>query len=109
MHDFVREMILPDSTSLRNVLYNTWEATLFEVDESAHVTLAELAADMGVELFVLDDGWFHGRKDDHAGLGDWRADASKFPRGLTPLIERVNSLGMDFVLWVEPEIGQPRQ
>ncbi len=89
------------------MLYNSWEATEFAVDESSQVALAELAAEMGIELFVMDDGWFHGRDDDSAGLGDWWPDARKFPNGLTPLIERVNALGMEFGLWVEPEMVNP--
>jgi len=107
MHDYIREQVLPNGSVLRKVLYNSWEATLFDVDEPSQAALAELAAKMGVELFVMDDGWFHGRKDDHAGLGDWWADESKFPHGLNPLIECVNALGMDFGLWVEPEMVNP--
>ena len=83
---------------LRPVLYNSWEATAFDVTEEGQVRLAELAAPLGVECFVVDDGWFTGRHDDHAGLGDWVVDPAKFPRGLGPLIERVNDLGMRFGL-----------
>ncbi|MGE5373791.1 MAG: alpha-galactosidase, partial [Bacteroidota bacterium] len=107
MHDYVRTRVLPNGRDLRKVLYNSWEATLFDVDENSQAALAELAAKMGVELFVMDDGWFHGRSDDHAGLGDWWPDETKFPNGLKPLIERVNALGMDFGLWVEPEMVNP--
>jgi alpha-galactosidase len=107
MHDYIRESVLPHGTTLRKVLYNSWEATLFDVDEASQATLAELAARMGVELFVMDDGWFHGRNDDLAGLGDWWPDEKKFPNGLKPLIERVNALGMDFGLWIEPEMVNP--
>jgi alpha-galactosidase len=92
---------------LRPVLYNSWEATTFSVSEEGQVRLAELAADMGVELFVVDDGWFVGRNDDRAGLGDWTVDPKKFPRGLDPLIERVKALDMGFGLWVEPEMVNP--
>jgi alpha-galactosidase len=90
--------------SLRPVLYNSWEATTFDVDERSQARLAELAAEMGVELFVVDDGWFKGRTSDRAGLGDWVFDPEKFPYGLDPLIERVEKLGMRFGLWVEPEM-----
>ena len=107
LHDYIRDRVLPNGTALRKVLYNSWEATTFNVDETSQVALAELAAEMGVELFVMDDGWFHGRNHDHAGLGDWWCDEVKFPHGLTPLIERVNALGMDFGLWVEPEMVNP--
>jgi alpha-galactosidase len=92
---------------LRPVLYNSWEATSFKVSEEGQVRLAELAAPLGVECFVVDDGWFAGRNDDHAGLGDWVPDPAKFPRGLGPLIERVNDLGMRFGLWMEPEMVNP--
>ncbi|HEU5100001.1 MAG TPA: alpha-galactosidase, partial [Roseiflexaceae bacterium] len=81
--------------------------TTFDVDEASQIALAELAAEIGVELFVMDDGWFHGRDDDTAGLGDWWPDPRKFPNGLAPLVERVNALGMDFGLWVEPEMVNP--
>jgi alpha-galactosidase len=107
LHDFVRDTILPHGHTPHKVLYNSWEATLFDVDEASQGALAELAARTGVELFVMDDGWFHGRNDDHAGLGDWWPDEKKFPCGLTPLIKRVNDLGMDFGLWVEPEMVNP--
>jgi alpha-galactosidase len=92
---------------LRPVLYNSWEATEFSVNESDQLSLAELAAGIGAELFVLDDGWFTGRADDHAGLGDWYVDREKFPHGLGPLVERVHRLGMGFGLWVEPEMVNP--
>ena len=107
MHDYVREERLPHGETVRKVLYNSWEATTFDVDVNSQIKLAEIAAGMGVELFVLDDGWFHGRKDDTAGLGDWWPDEVKFPNGLTPLIEAVNALGMDFGLWIEPEMVNP--
>ena len=92
---------------LRPVLYNSWEATTFSVDEPGQLRLAELAAGIGAELFVLDDGWFAGRTDDHAGLGDWFVDTRKFPRGLGPLIDGVHRLGMGFGLWIEPEMVNP--
>jgi alpha-galactosidase len=92
---------------LRPVLYNSWEATSFQVSQDDQGRLAELAARLGVECFVVDDGWFTGRDHDRAGLGDWTADPVKFPDGLGPLIERVNGLGMRFGLWVEPEMVSP--
>ncbi|CAN5709846.1 alpha-galactosidase [soil metagenome] len=86
------------------VLYNSWEATYFDVDERGQVALAEKAAALGVELFVVDDGWFGERHDDHRGLGDWWVNPEKFPNGLNPLIEKIHDLGMSFGLWVEPEM-----
>ncbi len=92
---------------VRPVLYNSWEATGFNVTEAGQRTLAEKAAKLGVELFVIDDGWFGKRNNDHAGLGDWEVNPAKFPQGLKPLISAVNGLGMDFGLWVEPEMVNP--
>jgi alpha-galactosidase len=107
LHDYVRDELLPHGKVLHKILYNSWEATLFNVDEASQANLAGIAANMGVELFVMDDGWFHNRNWDNAGLGDWFPDQVKFPNGLGGLIKRVNDLGMDFGLWVEPEMVNP--
>ncbi|MFN3266766.1 MAG: alpha-galactosidase [Deinococcales bacterium] len=107
LHNYTRHEVLPHKHSIRKVLYNSWEATAFDVNEHSQIELAKIAADLGVELFVLDDGWFHKRNSDHAALGDWWADQKKFPNGLNPLIEQVNALGMDFGLWLEPEMVSP--
>jgi len=109
LHRFELTRILPQAPHPRPrpVLYNSWEATGFSVNESGQETLAEKAASIGVERFVMDDGWFGQRKDDHAGLGDWYVNPQKFPHGLKPLIDKVHSLGMDFGLWVEPEMVNP--
>lgn len=88
----------------RPVVLNTWEAVYFDHNLDTLIGLAESAADLGVERFVLDDGWFRGRRDDHAGLGDWYVDEALWPNGLTPLIDAVTSRGMEFGLWVEPEM-----
>jgi alpha-galactosidase len=109
LHRFELDSILPNSPhpKLRPVLYNSWEATGFHVDEAGQEVLAEKAASIGVERFVLDDGWFGERADDHGGLGDWYVNPVKFPHGLKPLIDKVHSLGMDFGLWIEPEMVNP--
>jgi alpha-galactosidase len=103
--------VLPHPAELRPVLYNSWEATGFDLDLTGQLALAEKAAALGVELFVMDDGWFgsgrSARTSDHAGLGDWYPNPDRFPDGLTPLIERVHELGMGFGLWVEPEMVSP--
>ena len=106
-HDYVRNELIPHGKVLHKILYNSWEATLFAVDETSQSNLAAIAANMGVELFVMDDGWFHNRNWDNAGLGDWFPDKVKFPNGLHNLIKNVNDLGMDFGLWVEPEMTNP--
>ena len=109
LHRFETDSLLPKHPNerLRPVLYNSWEATGFDVNEVNQMALAEKAAGIGAERFVMDDGWFGGRVNDHAGLGDWYANKQKFPRGLNPLIDKVHSLGMDFGLWVEPEMVNP--
>ncbi|MBF9149925.1 alpha-galactosidase [Novosphingobium jiangmenense] len=91
----------------RPVHLNSWEACYFDHDEDRIVALAEAAASVGVERFILDDGWFRNRDDDTAGLGDWTPDPRKYPNGLKPLADRVNALGMEFGLWVEPEMINP--
>jgi alpha-galactosidase len=91
----------------RPVVLNTWEAVYFQHDLGRLASLAETAAAVGVERFVLDDGWFTGRRDDRAGLGDWTVDAEVWPDGLHPIVDKVRSLGMQFGLWFEPEMVNP--
>jgi alpha-galactosidase len=91
----------------RPVLLNTWEAVYFRHDLDTLRELAVVAAGIGVERFVLDDGWFGSRRDDTAGLGDWVVSDDVYPDGLTPLISHVTSLGMEFGIWVEPEMVNP--
>ncbi len=86
------------------VVANTWEAVYFDHALERLTALADVAAAVGVERFVLDDGWFRGRRDDTAGLGDWWVDAEVWPEGLHPLVGHVRGLGMQFGLWVEPEM-----
>ncbi len=106
MHKFALKNVLPKSHNdkILPVLYNSWEATGFNVSCESQGRLAEIAAQTGVELFVMDDGWFGNRNNDRAGLGDWFANEEKFPNGLDELIDKVNGLGMDFGIWVEPEM-----
>ncbi|PTT08328.1 alpha-galactosidase [Caulobacter sp. HMWF025] len=91
----------------RPVHYNTWEAVYFDHGQDRLLQLVEAAAAIGAERFVLDDGWFRGRRDDTAGLGDWFVDESVYPEGLKPLVDRVLAAGMEFGLWVEPEMVNP--
>ncbi|WP_062299974.1 alpha-galactosidase [Demequina maris] len=88
----------------RPVTLNTWEAVYFDHDPARLASLASTAARIGVERFVLDDGWFRGRHGDDAGLGDWEVDRAKWPEGLGPLARHVHGLGMELGLWVEPEM-----
>ena len=92
----------------RPVLLNSWEAFEFHIDEEACVRLAHEAASLGIELFVLDDGWFLDRNDEGYGLGDWIEDPKKFPHGLGTLAERIRSEGIAFGLWFEPEMIAPK-
>ncbi len=91
----------------RPVLINVWEAVYFDHRLDKLKALADEAAAIGVERYVLDDGWFRHRRDDHAGLGDWYVDEDVWPDGLSPLIDHVRGLGMQFGLWFEPEMINP--
>tara|TARA_R110002051_G_scaffold314377_1_gene391424 strand:- start:469 stop:2652 length:2184 start_codon:yes stop_codon:yes gene_type:complete len=88
----------------RPLTLNTWEAVYFDHNFEQLAALADAAADAGVERFVLDDGWMTNRTDDKRALGDWTVDAQSWPEGLTPLVDRVTASGMQFGLWVEPEM-----
>ena len=105
-HQFVRSRLRHEDT-WRPVTLNTWEAVYFEHNFETLTKLADVAAHVGVERFVLDDGWFSGRRNDTAGLGDWTVDSSVWPDGLHPLINHVKSLGMEFGIWCEPEMVNP--
>ncbi len=94
-------------SSPRPLLLNNWEATYFDHDLGRLTGLIDRAAELGVERFVLDDGWFGARRDDTAGLGDWTVSPDAWPRGLAPLVDRVRSHGMQFGLWFEPEMVNP--
>ncbi|MCC4909269.1 alpha-galactosidase [Microbacterium sp. cx-59] len=91
----------------RPLVLNTWEAVYFDHRPERIAELARAAADIGVERFVLDDGWFAGRTDDRRALGDWVVDTAKWPDGLRPLSDLVHGLGMQFGLWFEPEMVNP--
>ncbi|MEU3985975.1 alpha-galactosidase [Streptomyces sp. NPDC026672] len=106
-HAYTRDHVMPHADEIAPVVYNSWEATGFDVDEVSQRALAERAARLGVELYVVDDGWFGARRNDDAGLGDWTPTPERFPNGLRPLAEAVHGLGMRFGLWVEPEMVNP--
>ncbi|WP_405884270.1 alpha-galactosidase [Streptomyces sp. NBC_01384] len=106
-HAYQRAYVIPDADQDRPVLFNSWEATHFDISEEQQGALARRAAAMGVELFVVDDGWFGARTSDRAGLGDWTPNPDRFPTGLKPLGDYVHALGMQFGIWVEPEMVNP--
>ena len=108
-HDHVRTKLLRPAmrSKPRPVHYNTWEAVYFDHDVEKLKELATRAAEIGVERFVLDDGWFGGRRHDRAGLGDWTVSRDVYPDGLGPLVDHVTGLGMEFGLWFEPEMVNP--
>lgn len=88
----------------RPVTLNVWEAVYFDHDLDRLTALADQAAELGVERYVLDDGWFGSRRDDYSGLGDWTVSPDVWPNGLSPIIDHVRGLGMQFGLWFEPEM-----
>lgn len=106
-HAYQRAYVIPDADRDRPVLFNSWEATTFDISEERQRALARRAAAMGVELFVVDDGWFGTRTSDRSGLGDWTPNPDRFPAGLKPLADDVHALGMQFGIWVEPEMVNP--
>ncbi|MGX9459699.1 alpha-galactosidase [Shewanella sp. A14] len=108
-HQYVRQSLITDNVRQkpRPVHYNTWEGIYFDHDVAVLQSLATQAADIGAERFVLDDGWFKGRRGDFAGLGDWTVDREIYPDGLQPLIDHVNNVDMEFGLWFEPEMVNP--
>ena len=109
LHAYEETVQLPDRQRerARPILYNSWEATLFGVNADQQIGLARQAAELGVERFVVDDGWFGARDHDRAGLGDWTVNPHKFPGGLRPVVDEVQRLGMQFGIWVEPEMVNP--
>lgn len=95
------------SEQVRPVQLNTWEACYFDVNEATVLELIDDAADLGVERFVLDDGWFRNRDNDRTSLGDWQVDEHKFPSGLAPIAAYCHEKGLEFGLWIEPEMVSP--
>jgi len=109
-HRLYRERLVRGSwrDRARPVVLNSWEGAYFDFDEDRVAEMASGAADLGAETFVLDDGWFGARDDDASSLGDWTVDTRKLPSGLPALVERVRSNGIDFGIWIEPEMVSPR-
>lgn len=106
MHAFVRECIVRGTWKKKErlVLLNSWEAAYFDINERKLLKLAKAARDVGIELFVMDDGWFGERNDDKTSLGDWYVNPKKLPDGVSGLCKKINDLGLSFGIWVEPEM-----
>ena len=110
LHHWVRGHVVRDGQQIRPVVFNTWEATFFDFDHAKLERMMTGAADLGTEMFLLDDGWFgteFPRRDDRAGLGDWEADPARLPGGLSALASAAHRNGLRFGLWVEPEMVNP--
>lgn len=108
-HDFIRDRICRGNFahSERPILINNWEATYMDFDERKLLSIAKLASELGIELFVLDDGWFSKRNNDRCSLGDWVVNSEKLPSGIGGLAEKINAMGLKFGLWFEPEMVSP--
>lgn len=106
MHKFVREHIVRGywKDRVRPVLLNSWEAAYFDINERKLLNLAKAGKEAGIELFVMDDGWFGERNDDSHSLGDWDVNEKKLPNGVGGLASKIKELGMDFGIWIEPEM-----
>lgn len=109
LHELYRKHLIrsPYLHKKRPVLLNNWEATYFDFDEKRLLEIAKEAADLGIELFVLDDGWFGKRNSDDSSLGDWYVNREKIPSGLGILAQEIKALGMEFGIWIEPEMISP--
>ncbi len=107
-HRFTRNHLLPkEPFAQRPVVLNTWEACYFDIDESVMYEFAKSAAETGIDMLVMDDGWFGKRNNDKSGLGDWFVNRDKFKDGLKPFVDRIKSYGLKFGIWVEPEMVNP--
>ena len=110
LHDWARRYLLPDGNSRRPIVLNSWEGAYFDFDESVLTGMINKASPFGIEMFVLDDGWFGNgfpRNNSTAGLGDWQTNTAKLPRGLNYLVDYARNKGLKFGLWIEPEMVNP--
>jgi len=107
-HKFVKSYILPpEPFENRPVVLNTWEACYMDINEDVLINFAEAAVDVGIDMIVMDDGWFGERHEDNAGLGDWYENKRKFPDGLKSFVDKIKSRGIKFGIWIEPEMVNP--
>jgi alpha-galactosidase len=111
LHRWVRNYRIADGNGSRMTLLNNWEATYFDFNEAVLTDLFKDAKKLGVDMFLLDDGWFgnkYPRNDDHAGLGDWKENAAKLPNGIAKLVKEARNAGVKFGIWLEPEMVNPK-
>lgn len=107
LHRYLRRCITPRGLEQRPCLLNSWEGVHFDVEEPTLRAMMQRTSELGIEMFVLDDGWFGRRKDDTTSLGDWQPDTEKLPQGLQPLTDYASAQGLKFGIWVEPEMVCP--
>ena len=108
LHKFTRDHIMPKKAlEAHPVVLNTWEACYFKIDEATLVAFAKEATKIGMDMLVMDDGWFGTRDHDRAGLGDWFENKKKFPEGLAPFVKKIRAEGIKFGIWIEPEMVNP--
>lgn len=108
MHSFIRKHILPEERiSPRPVVLNSWEAVLFDINEELLINFTDESRKYGIDMLVMDDGWFGKRYSDNAGLGDWYENREKFPCGLKAFVDKVKAKGIKFGIWIEPEMVNP--
>lgn len=107
LHTYIKERVHPKLETLPPVLYNSWDAFNFDFNPEQQLELAKAAAELGIECYIIDDAWFSTRDNHLSGLGDWHPSRKKFPEGIGSFIDSINELGLDFGIWVEPEMVNP--
>lgn len=108
LHRYLRRHIIPHGEQIRRNLLNSWEGVHFDISERALLEMMDATADLGIDMFVLDDGWFGKRTDDTTSLGDWYPDTDRLPRGLSPLNDATQELNLSLGIWMEPEMVSPQ-
>ena len=108
LHRYLRRQVIPHGNQIRRTLLNSWEGVHFDISEQALLSMMDATAELGIDMFVLDDGWFGKRTDDTTSLGDWQPDTDRLPRGLKPLNEATEDLNLGLGIWMEPEMVSPQ-
>ena len=108
LHRYLRRQVIPHGGHIRRTLLNSWEGVHFDISEQALLDMMQATADLGIDMFVLDDGWFGKRTDDTTSLGDWYPDTSRLPHGLTPHNEATERMNLSMGIWMEPEMVSPQ-